>query len=99
MIEVFDSGGDVLEKMLPGFCQPDAAVTSLKQKEAKILFELFDPRAERIGSRPKRTLHDESSNAPRPLTREAVTQVEYASPTGTAPLGQAILRCVHFASQ
>jgi hypothetical protein len=46
MIEVLDPGGDVFEKMLPGFCQTDAAVTSLEQENAKILFELFDPRAD-----------------------------------------------------
>ena len=46
MIEVLDPGGNVFEKMLPGFCQTDAAVTSLEQENAKILFELFDPRAD-----------------------------------------------------
>jgi len=46
MIEMFDPSGDVLEEMLSGFCQTDTAVTSLKQENAKILFELFDPRAD-----------------------------------------------------
>lgn len=46
MIEMFDPGADVLEKMLPGFRQPDAAMAPLEQECAKILFELFDPRAD-----------------------------------------------------
>jgi hypothetical protein len=46
MIEVLESGGNVFEKMLPGFRQPDAAMAPLKQENAKILFELFDPRAD-----------------------------------------------------
>jgi len=46
MIEVLESVGNVFEKMLPGFCQTDAAVTSLEQENAKILFELFDSRAD-----------------------------------------------------
>ena len=46
MIEMFDPGGDVFKEMLSGFCQTDTAVTSLKQENAKILFELFDPRAD-----------------------------------------------------
>jgi hypothetical protein len=46
MIEMLDPGGDVLEKMLPGFRQPDAAMAPLEQECAKILFELFDPRAD-----------------------------------------------------
>jgi hypothetical protein len=43
MIEVLDSGGNVFEKMLSRFCQPDAAVASLEKEHAKVLFELFDP--------------------------------------------------------
>jgi hypothetical protein len=46
MIEMFDPGGDVLEKMLSGFRQPHAAMAPLEQECAKILFELFDPRAD-----------------------------------------------------
>lgn len=45
MIEVLNSSSDMFEKMLPGFRQPDTAVTSLEQLNTKILFELFDPRA------------------------------------------------------
>jgi hypothetical protein len=45
MIQVFDSGGNVFEKMLSRFGQSDAAVTPLEQKNAKLLFELLDPRA------------------------------------------------------
>ena len=47
MIELLNSGGNLFEKMLPGFCQTDAAVTSLEQDDAKVLFELFDPHAYR----------------------------------------------------
>jgi len=47
MIETLDPGGDVFQKMLSGFCQTDAAVTSFEQENAKVLFELFDPRADR----------------------------------------------------
>src|SRR5713101_6597938 len=46
MIEMFDPRGDVFKEMQSGFCQTDTAVTSLKQENAKILFELFDPRAD-----------------------------------------------------
>jgi hypothetical protein len=38
MIQVLNPGRDVLKEMLPGFCYPDAAVTSLEQKNTKILF-------------------------------------------------------------
>jgi len=47
MIEMFDPGGDVLEKMLPSFRQPHAAMAPLEQENSKILFELLDPRADR----------------------------------------------------
>jgi len=46
MIEMFDPGGDVLEKMLSGFRQPHAAMAPLEQENSKIQFELFDPRAD-----------------------------------------------------
>jgi hypothetical protein len=47
MIQMLDSVSDVFQKMLSGFCQTDAAVTSFEQENAKVLFELFDPRADR----------------------------------------------------
>jgi hypothetical protein len=46
MIEVLDPRGDVFKEMLAGFCQADAAVTSLEEENAKILFELFDTHAD-----------------------------------------------------
>jgi len=46
MLEMLNAGGDVFKKMPSGLCQADAAVTSLEQEDAKILFELFDPRAD-----------------------------------------------------
>jgi len=46
MIEVIESGGNVFQKMPSGLCQPDAAMAPLEQENAKILLELFDPRAD-----------------------------------------------------
>jgi hypothetical protein len=43
---MLDSFSDVFQKMLSGLCQTDAAVTSFEQDNAKVLFELFDPRAD-----------------------------------------------------
>jgi hypothetical protein len=53
MIQMLNPGGDVLKEMLPGFRQPDAAMATLEQERAKILFELFDPRADGGLTRPQ----------------------------------------------
>jgi hypothetical protein len=42
VFEVLHTGGNVVEKMLSGLCQTDAAVAPLEQENPKILFELDD---------------------------------------------------------
>ena len=42
MFEVLYTGGNVVEKMLSGLCQTDAAVAPLEQENPKILLELDD---------------------------------------------------------
>src|SRR6516165_5784239 len=39
MLEMLNAGCDVFKEMPSRLCQPDAAVTSLEQENAKILFE------------------------------------------------------------
>jgi hypothetical protein len=54
MIEMLNPGGHVFKEMPSGLSQPDAAVTSLEQRNTKILFELFNPRADGGLTNPQR---------------------------------------------